>query len=101
LIQTLAHVHYSGYTFSQLKPLVKMLFECCQDPSKHHGAVYDKYASPRYKQSSTFVEGRIASGLTLSQLYDAASSQPSTPSLLGDDIGGSFPASGNPVPVKA
>ncbi|KAK3308958.1 cyclin-like protein [Chaetomium strumarium] len=98
---SLAHVHYSGYTFSQLKPLVKMLYECCQYPSKHHGAVYDKYAGPKYKQSSTFVEGKIASGLTLSQLYDAAFSQPSTPSLLGDEIGRSFPASDNPVPIKA
>ncbi|KAK3299152.1 cyclin-like protein [Chaetomium fimeti] len=66
---TLAHVHYSGYTLCQLRPLIKMLFECCQYPRKHHGAVYDKYSTPKYKQSSTFVEGKIANGLTLSQLY--------------------------------
>ncbi|EAQ90740.1 hypothetical protein CHGG_02675 [Chaetomium globosum CBS 148.51] len=65
---TLAHVHYSGYTLCQLKPLIKMLFECCQDPRKHHGAVYDKYSTPKYKQSSTFVESKIANGLALSQL---------------------------------
>jgi hypothetical protein len=38
--QTLAHVHYSGYTLSQLKLLIKTLFECYQYPRKHHNAVY-------------------------------------------------------------
>lgn len=62
---TLAHVHYSGYTMSQLKPLVTMLLECCQDPRRHHGAVFDKYSGPRYKYSSTFVEEKMVKGFKL------------------------------------
>jgi len=62
---TLAHVHYSGYTMSQLKPLISMIFECCQDPKKHHQAVYEKYAHQRYKRASTYVEGEIAKGFKL------------------------------------
>ncbi|KAL2160623.1 hypothetical protein VTH06DRAFT_1311 [Thermothelomyces fergusii] len=80
---TLAHVHYSGYTLSQLKPLIKLLFECCQFPTKHHSAVYEKYATQKYKQSSIFVERKIASGLTLSQLFAGAGHQHSS-SIVGD-----------------
>ncbi|KAL2179267.1 cyclin-like protein [Thermothelomyces heterothallicus CBS 202.75] len=80
---TLAHVHYSGYTLSQLKPLIKLLFECCQYPTKHHSAVYEKYATQKYKQSSTFVESKIASGLTLSQLFAGAAHQ-DTSSIVGE-----------------
>ncbi|KAK4122434.1 hypothetical protein N657DRAFT_635184 [Parathielavia appendiculata] len=96
---TLAHVHYSGYTLSQLKPLVKMLFECCQFARKHHGAVYDKYATPKYKQSSTFVEGKMASGLTLSQLY-AGSLRLNSPSSLGETMLGQFQAPRNLISIQ-
>jgi hypothetical protein len=99
-LQTLSHVHYSGYTLSQLKPLVKMLFECCQYARKHHGAVYDKYATPKYKQSSTFVEAKMASGITLSQLY-AGSLRQDTSSSLGDDILGQYQAPRNPISIQA
>ncbi|KAK4192921.1 cyclin-like protein [Podospora australis] len=68
---TLSHVHYSGYTLSQLKPLINMLWECCLDPRKHHAAVYDKYSSPKYKQASTYVESKIGRGVTLPRLYAA------------------------------
>lgn len=85
IMQTLSHVHYSGYTLSQLKPLIKMMWECCLDPRKHHSAVYDKYSSPKYKQASTYVEGKIGRGITLSRLYaamyDAASSSGSDTEL--------------------
>ncbi|KAK4104158.1 hypothetical protein N658DRAFT_514132 [Parathielavia hyrcaniae] len=96
---TLAHVHYSGYTLSQLKPLVKMLFECCQYARKHHGAVYDKYATPKYKQSSTFVESKMASGLTLSQLY-AGSLRHESPSSLGDNMLGQLQAPRNLISIQ-
>jgi hypothetical protein len=46
-----------------------MLYECCLYPRKHHGAVYEKYATPKYKQSSTFIEDKMASGVTFAQLY--------------------------------
>lgn len=95
-------MHYSGYTFTQLKPLVTMLYECCLYPSKHHGAVYDKYATPKYKLSSTFIEGKIASGITLARLYAGAVAPPdSTPSLV-DDAASLFGGSDNNlIPVRA
>ncbi|KAK4223869.1 cyclin-like protein [Podospora fimiseda] len=66
---TYAHVHYSGYTLSQLKPVINMMYECCGDPRKHHGAVFEKYAAPRYKNASTFVQSKILGGTTLAHLY--------------------------------
>lgn len=92
--QTLAHVHYSGYTLSQLKPLVKMLFECCEYPRKHHSAVYEKYATPKYKLSSTFVEDKMATGVTLSQLYTGTLGQDAS-SLLEDDMASQYQAPRN------
>ncbi|KXX76529.1 G2/mitotic-specific cyclin-4 [Madurella mycetomatis] len=96
---TPAHVHYSGYTLSQLKPLIQTIFECCHDPRKHHGAVFEKYSSPKYKQSATFVEDKITSGVTLSQLY-AASSRTTSSSHFDDDLCGPYTAPRNPIPIN-
>lgn len=60
-----AHVHYSGYTYNQLRQLVSVIFECCENPRKHHAAVYDKYADKRYKRASLFVESEISKGFQL------------------------------------
>lgn len=60
-----AHTYYSGYTFSQLQQLLRAIFECCEQPKKHHSAVYDKYVDKRYKNASTFVESRMAQGFQL------------------------------------
>ncbi|KAH8672801.1 cyclin-like protein [Tricladium varicosporioides] len=62
---TPAHVHYSGYTWTQLRPLVSMILECCEHPQKHHAAVYDKYADRRYKRASKYVEEHLAKGFVL------------------------------------
>jgi len=62
-------VCYSGYTFLQLRPLVTLLLECCEDPRKHHAAVYKKYCDKRYKRASAFVETEIQRGF---QLPDSA-----------------------------
>ncbi|KAK0635388.1 cyclin-like protein [Bombardia bombarda] len=62
---TPAHVHYSGYTLSQLRPLLMMITECCQEPRKHHGAVFDKYSHQKYKYYSTRVKEIIANGFEL------------------------------------
>jgi hypothetical protein len=79
-----------------------MLFECCQYPGKHHSAVYDKYATPKYKHSSTFIESKIASGVTLAQLYAGKAAQLEPSSLLVDDrIGRPFPVVDNPIPITA
>ncbi|PWW79651.1 hypothetical protein C7212DRAFT_275966 [Tuber magnatum] len=53
---TPAHTFYSGYTASQLEPLIHTLVECCENPKTHHGAVYDKFADRRYKRASLYVE---------------------------------------------
>ncbi|KAJ0116143.1 hypothetical protein J7T55_005089 [Diaporthe amygdali] len=62
---SLGHIHYSGYTWIQLKPLVAMLLECCRSPQKHHTAVYEKYADRRFKKASTFVEEEVNKGFVL------------------------------------
>ncbi|KAK4219467.1 cyclin-like protein [Rhypophila decipiens] len=59
---TPAHVHWSGYTLGQLRPLIMTIFECCQEPRRHHQAVYDKYSSAKYQRSSTYVEAAIQNG---------------------------------------
>lgn len=58
-------MHYSGYTWAQLKPLVSMLVECCHNAQKHHAAVFDKYTDKRYKKASVFVQGELAKGFVL------------------------------------
>ncbi|KAI0400572.1 hypothetical protein F4802DRAFT_584187 [Xylaria palmicola] len=62
---TLAHVHYSGYTRDQLKPLVTMLLDCCRHARKHHSAVFEKYSDKRYRHASTYVEEELMRGYTL------------------------------------
>ncbi|KAM0518613.1 hypothetical protein ACHAPE_004377 [Trichoderma viride] len=62
---TKRHVHYSGYTWSQLKPLVTMMIECCENPLKHHGAVYEKYREKRFKEASIQVQHALDAGFTL------------------------------------
>ncbi|EXJ84539.1 hypothetical protein A1O3_05208 [Capronia epimyces CBS 606.96] len=59
------HVCYSGYTYSQLRPLVNLLLDCCEDPRKHHSAVFNKYCDKRYKRASAFVETEIQRGFQL------------------------------------
>jgi len=62
---TLQHVHYSGYTWSQLRPAVQLLLDCCDDPRKHHQAVFNKYCDKRYKRAAAFVETEIQRGFVL------------------------------------
>ncbi|KAI1262460.1 hypothetical protein F5Y18DRAFT_151336 [Xylariaceae sp. FL1019] len=62
---TPSHVHYSGYTYSQLKPLVSMVLDCCRHARNHHCAVYEKYSDKRYRRASTYVEEEIKKGFIL------------------------------------
>ncbi|KAG4411321.1 hypothetical protein IFR04_015548 [Cadophora malorum] len=71
-----AHVYYSGYTWTQLKPIVSMMMECCENPLKHHAAVFEKYSDRRYKRASQFVQAEMAKGFRLPAMY----SRPSLPS---------------------
>ncbi|KAH3913359.1 hypothetical protein HBH56_102110 [Parastagonospora nodorum] len=59
------HVHYSGYTLSQLRQLLCTILECCDNPQKHHAAVYEKYTDKRYKRASIFVESEVSKGFSL------------------------------------
>ncbi|TGJ86021.1 hypothetical protein E0Z10_g2757 [Xylaria hypoxylon] len=59
------HVHYSGYTYQQLKPLVAMLLDCCRHARKHHSAVFEKYSDKRYRHASSYVEEEIMRGYIL------------------------------------
>ncbi|CAG8977815.1 hypothetical protein HYALB_00008981 [Hymenoscyphus albidus] len=80
---THAHVYYSGYTWTQLRPLVCMLVECCQHPQTHHAAVFDKYSDRRYKRASLYVRTELQSGFVLPPMHlpksrtSLASSSPS------------------------
>ncbi|KAI4952498.1 hypothetical protein J4E91_002969 [Alternaria rosae] len=60
-----AHVHYSGYTLTQLRHLISVILECCDNPQKHHAAVYEKYTDKRYKRASIFVEAEVSKGFSL------------------------------------
>jgi len=62
---TISHVHYSGYTWAQIKPLVAMIFECCHNPKEHHLAIYEKYTDRRFKKSSIYVQDELAKGFRL------------------------------------
>lgn len=51
------------------------MFECCDNPQKHHGAIYDKYTDKRYKRASHYVESEIRRGF---QIADVASNNAAT-----------------------
>ncbi|KAL9607612.1 MAG: hypothetical protein Q9167_007490 [Letrouitia subvulpina] len=57
-----AHTYYSNYTYTQLYSLVLLIVECCEDPRKHHCAIYDKYADKRFKRASLFAEAEMRKG---------------------------------------
>lgn len=38
------------------------MLECCEDPAKHHSAIYEKYSDKRYKTASLFVRNQVAEG---------------------------------------
>ncbi|KAI1801038.1 cyclin-like protein [Daldinia bambusicola] len=75
------HVHYSGYTFAQLKPLVGMIFDCCRIARKHHRAVFEKYSTRLFKRVALFVEEQIIHGFRLPfqrgypQMYDLTNTE--------------------------
>ncbi|KAL1972814.1 hypothetical protein VTN31DRAFT_6356 [Thermomyces dupontii] len=62
---SVAHVYYSNYTYSQLYPLMSVMLECCENPMKHHSAIYEKYADRRFKRASLFAEAEISKGFRL------------------------------------
>ncbi|TVY73287.1 G2/mitotic-specific cyclin-4 [Lachnellula suecica] len=85
---TPAHIYYSGYTWTQLRPLVSMMMECCENPLKHHSAVFEKYSDRRYKRASSFVEAEMSKGFVLPSVQ-VPSLRPSLPSI--DDVASQMP----------
>ena len=69
--QSSAHTYYSEYTYTQLYSLVLLVVECCEDPRKHHAAIFDKYMDKRYKRASLFAETEMRRGF---QVLDVSSS---------------------------
>ncbi|KAI0123021.1 cyclin [Xylariales sp. AK1849] len=59
------HVYYSGYTFTQLKPLVSTILECCRIARRHHAAVFEKYKDKRFKKCALYVEKELKRGFCL------------------------------------
>lgn len=62
---SMAHVGYAEYTYNELRQLLHGIFECCENPQKHHLSVYEKYTEKRYKRASIFVAGEMAKGFSL------------------------------------
>lgn len=60
-----AHAYYSQYTYTQLHQLMAAVLECCENPQRHHGAVFDKYTDKRYKRASHFVSHEMRKGFAL------------------------------------
>lgn len=65
VVQSTAHIYYSGYTYVQLRPLICMMYECLIAPEKHHSAVFEKYSDKRYKRASHFVQSKMRQGFTV------------------------------------
>ncbi|KAL1297743.1 hypothetical protein AAFC00_006282 [Neodothiora populina] len=62
---TSGHVYYSNYTYSQMRHLLATIVDCCEEPEKHHNAVFQKYTDRRFKRASLFVRGEMKNGFVL------------------------------------
>lgn len=65
-----------------------MMLECCENPQKHHGAVFDKYSDRRYKRASLYVQSEMARGFVLPSIQ-LPHPRPSLPSL--EDVAARMP----------
>ncbi|KAI4179203.1 MAG: hypothetical protein LQ346_007247 [Caloplaca aetnensis] len=79
---TTAHTYYSNYTYTQLYSLILLIVECCEDPRKHHAAIFDKYTDKRYKRASLFSETEMRRGF---QIMDINSNSSSGFSMSSDE----------------
>ena len=61
-LQTPAHVYYANYTYAQLRQVLTMMTECCENPQQHHSIVYNKYADRRYQRAALYCEGEMRKG---------------------------------------
>ncbi|KAJ5782555.1 hypothetical protein N7457_004329 [Penicillium paradoxum] len=62
---TPAHAFYSGYLYAQLIPVLTTMMECCENPRRHHAAIFEKYSDRRFKRAALFVEAELATDFAL------------------------------------
>lgn len=96
--QTKAHVHYSGYTWSQLRSLVTMMVECCEHPTLHHQAVFEKYSEKRFKEASLIVQDAMKAGFTLPHHCEPV--RRPEPSMHQDELSESLIYNGHHIPIQ-
>jgi len=41
------------------------LLDCCENPEKHHNAVYEKFSDRRYKRTAIFVQAELQKGFSI------------------------------------
>jgi G2/mitotic-specific cyclin 3/4 len=46
------------------------MMECCENPRRHHAAIFEKYTDRRYKRASLFVEAELALDFVLPEVDD-------------------------------
>jgi hypothetical protein len=61
-----------------------MMMECCENPQKHHSAVFDKYADRRYKRASLFVQAEMAKNFRLPTMQHIRPSLPSVEDMANE-----------------
>jgi len=69
LSQTPSHIHYSGFTYSQIRPLTELMLECCDVPQRHHLSIFEKYADKKFKNASKFVQTQLDLGFILPEVW--------------------------------
>lgn len=42
-----------------------IMMECCEDPTRHHQAIFEKYSDRRFKRAALYVEAQIKGGFKL------------------------------------
>ncbi|KAJ6099181.1 hypothetical protein N7467_000716 [Penicillium canescens] len=65
---TPAHAFYSGYLYAQLIPVLLTMLDCCENPRRHHAAIFEKYSDRRFKRASVFVEAELAHDFALPEV---------------------------------
>lgn len=78
--QSTAHIYYSNYTYTQLYSLILLIVDCCEDPRKHHAAIFDKYTDKRYKRASLFSETEMRRGFQIMDINNNGTSSFPLPS---------------------
>lgn len=46
------------------------MMDCCENPRRHHAAIFEKYADRRFKRASVFVENELATDFALPKIAD-------------------------------